>query len=242
MTPSKKLLLIHIFCHLMIIPGIIYGEFWMFVCSFLWWQWVAATSISAGYHRYFSHRSFKTGKWYSWYVQILALFANPGPVLTWSATHRMHHAYSDTENDPHSPKYKGFWKIYFSMWGDDNITIKRKFLAGLLKDSSVKFFYENYFRLVVLLIVVLFLIDPMLMIFGYCMTVVQAFHGYGLLNATTHKYGSPRNSTIANILTAGEGWHKNHHDSSRDWIIGKKWWQIDTGALWIRCIKKKEEA
>ena len=43
---------------------------------------------------------------------------------------------------------------------------------------------------------------------------------------------------IANILTGGEGWHKNHHDRSQDWKIGQHWWQIDTGAWWIKAIKR----
>ena len=99
MTNSTKLLIIHLLCHLMIIPAIMYGELWMWLGSFLWWQWIAATSISAGYHRFFSHSSFRTGSWYPWYSQIVALFANPGPVLTWASTHRMHHYYSDTDKD-----------------------------------------------------------------------------------------------------------------------------------------------
>jgi stearoyl-CoA desaturase (delta-9 desaturase) len=239
MSPSHKLLVIHILCHMAIIPALLYGDVWMWIVSFVWWQWISATAISSGYHRYFSHRSFKTGEWYKWYVQFVGIFANPGPVLTWAATHRMHHAYSDSEKDPHSPKFKGFLKIYTSRWGD-NVKIKRRFLTGLISDRSVKFFHTHYFTLSILLAGSLFLVDPLLLIFGYCIPVVLAFHGYGLLNAYTHKDGKPKNSFFANILTAGEGWHKNHHDRGGDWRIGRKWWQWDTGAIFIRIIKKGE--
>lgn len=239
MSPSYKLLVIHILCHMAIIPALLYGDVWMWIVSFVWWQWISATAISSGYHRYFSHRSFKTGEWYKWYVQFIGIFANPGPVLTWAATHRMHHAYSDSEKDPHSPKFKGFLKIYTNRWGD-SVKIKRRFLTGLISDMSVKFFHTHYFTLSILLAGSLFLVDPLLLIFGYCVPVVLAFHGYGLLNAYTHKDGKPKNSFFANILTAGEGWHKNHHDRGGDWRIGRKWWQWDTGAIFIRIIKKGE--
>jgi len=235
MSNTKKLLLIHLFAHALIIPAFLYGEVWMFVASFLWWQWIAATAISAGYHRYFSHKAFRTGKWYDYYFQIIGLFANPGPALTWAGAHRMHHAYSDTEKDPHSPKYKGWFKVYTSQWGDDAY-IERRMMKGLYNPIS-KFFYKNYYKLIIALVVVLFLIDPLLMIFGWALTVVQAFHGYGLINCVTHLTGKAKNNAIANILTSGEGWHKNHHDKSNDWRIGKKWWQIDPGAVWIRAIK-----
>ena len=159
LSNTQKLLLIHIFCHLMLIPAFIYGNIWLFLASFAWWQWIAATAISSGYHRYFAHRSFETHSWYEWYSQILALFANPGPVLTWAATHRMHHAYVDTDKDPHSPTLKGFWKVYTSAWGDD-VQIERKMLKGL-NTKSTRFFYKNYFLLISLLgIVSLLFIAP----------------------------------------------------------------------------------
>ena len=236
MNNTTKLLTFHGLCHLMLIPAFMMGELWMFVASFFWWQWIAATSISAGYHRYFSHKSFKTGDWYRWYVQAMALFSNPGPVLTWASTHRMHHAHSDTEQDPHSPKYKGFWRVYMNTWGNQ-VTIKRKYLKDLLKDNSVSFFYKHYFKLLTALAVILFVIDPLLLVFGLGVPVVFAFHGYALINAWTHRSGQPVNSWLANIFTAGEGWHENHHKESYNWRIGWQWWQLDTAAWFIRLIK-----
>lgn len=235
---TKKLILIHALCHVAIIPAIVYGEWWMWLGSFLWWQWIAATAISAGYHRYYSHNAFKTGKWYEYYSQFIGLFANPGPALTWASTHRMHHMYSDTEQDPHSPKYKGFWTVYTSYWGEDVTRINRRALAGLAGNKTLRWFYQHYFKLVIAIAVVLAVIDPLLLVFGYCMPVVLAFHGYGLINAYTHKDGEPKNSWLANILTAGEGWHLNHHRNSKAWQIGKGWKQPDPGAWFIRLIKE----
>jgi stearoyl-CoA desaturase (delta-9 desaturase) len=83
------------------------------------------------------------------------------------------------------------------------------------------------------------LINPMLFLFGFCLPVVFAFHGYGLVNLIPHtENGNPKNSWVANILTAGEGWHKNHHEDSRNWRIGKTLWQWDPGAWFIKIIKR----
>jgi fatty-acid desaturase len=83
------------------------------------------------------------------------------------------------------------------------------------------------------IVILLFLIDPMLMVFGYAMPVVFAFHGYGLLNILGHKDG-PTNTFVGNILTAGEGWHANHHKKPGSYKIGNEWWQFDPTALYLR--------
>ena len=236
MSRTTKLICIHALCHIGLAFAVVYGEAWMFLFSFIWWQAIAITAISAGYHRYFSHNAYQAPAWYPVYAQIVALFANPGPVLTWASAHRMHHAYSDTDKDPHSPVYKGFWRVYASMWGND-VTIERRMLRGL-KTPSTQFFYRHYFKLSLSVAIILTIIDPMLLLFVYCVPVVFAFHGYGLINTITHIQGFPKNSVIANILTGGEGWHANHHADSKNWRIGKHWWQLDPGAAFIKLIKK----
>lgn len=213
-----------------------YGSTLMWVSSFVWWQVIAATSISAGYHRYFSHSAFKVGSWYGYYVQCLGIFANAGPVLTWAASHRMHHRYFGTNKDPHSPIDKGFLSVYLNLWGY-TVAIDRRMLRGLITQPSVVFFYNHYFKISLTVALVMFVISPMLFIFGYCVPIVLAFHGYGLINAYTHRRGDAENSALANVLTGGEGWHKNHHMRPADWQIGERWYEIDTGAWFIKLIK-----
>lgn len=239
MDNTTKLLTNHIFCHLMLIPAFIYGSWWMFALSFLWWYVIAIISISGGYHRYYSHKSFRSGKLYEYAVNILGIFSGAGPVLSWAAAHRQHHAYSDTENDPHSYAYKGIFSVYANTWGY-GFQIKRKFIKSLMKNDILRWFYKHYFKVNLAIIVVFFLIDPLFMIFGYAIPVVFAFHGYGLLNVLGHKDKKPYNSWIANILTAGEGWHKNHHNDAANYRIGNKdiWWQFDPTATFIKIIKK----
>jgi stearoyl-CoA desaturase (delta-9 desaturase) len=237
MDNTTKLLINHIFAHLMLIPGVIYGELWMWIAGFLWWQVIAIVSISGGYHRYYSHFSFKAPNWYPYVVNFLGIFAGAGPAMTWAAVHRQHHAYSDTEDDPHSHHVKGWFPVYVNTWGW-GFQIKRRFIKRLMQDSILRWFYNNYFRLNIAIIFVLAAIDPLLMIFGYALPVVLAFHGYGLLNILGHRDGQPNNSWVANILTAGEGWHANHHKRGGDYRIGWTKWQFDPTAKFIELIRR----
>lgn len=237
MDNTTKLLINHIFAHLMLIPGLFYGELWMWIAGFFWWQVIAIVAISGGYHRFYSHFSFKAPKWYPYVVNFLGLFAGAGPAMTWAAVHRQHHAYSDTDDDPHSHSIKGWFPVYVNTWGW-GFQIKRRFIKRLMQDPILRWFYNNYFKLNIAIIVVLTAIDPLLMIFGYALPVVLAFHGYGLLNILGHKGGQPNNSWIANILTAGEGWHANHHKRGGDYRIGWTKWQFDPTARFIELIRR----
>lgn len=241
MENTTKLLINHLFAHLMLIPAILYGQWWMWVVGFFWWQVIAIVAISGGYHRYYSHFSFKAPKWYPYAVNFLGIFAGAGPAMTWAGSHMQHHAYSDTDQDPHSYSKKGWFPVYVNTWGY-GFRIKRRFITRLMRDDVLKWFYENYFKLNILIVVVLTLIDPMLIIFGYALPVVLAFHGYGILNILGHYGGKPNNTWLGNILTAGEGWHANHHRRAMDYRIGQKWWQFDPTAIFIRLIRKDKES
>jgi stearoyl-CoA desaturase (delta-9 desaturase) len=236
MENTTKLLMNHILCHLMLVPAFMYGEWWMFLVAFLWWYVIAIVAISGGYHRYYSHKSFNANKWYPYTVNLLGIFSGAGPVLSWVGAHRMHHAYSDTAKDPHSYKFKGFWSIYLNTWGY-GLHIDRKFIRELLKDRVVRWFYKNYFKINIAIILIFTLIDPLFMIFGYALPTVFAFHGYGILNTLGHRDAQPRNTWIGNILTAGEGWHLNHHKKGWEYQIGWEWWQFDPTATFIKFIK-----
>jgi stearoyl-CoA desaturase (delta-9 desaturase) len=209
-----------------------YGGWWMWIAGFIWWQIIAVIAISGGYHRYYSHKTYDCSKSYQIFINFLGIFAGAGPALSWAAVHKQHHAYSDKDLDPHSYHYKGWFSVYMNTWGYDT-KIRRKFIKTLWRDPILNWFYNNYFKLNVLIVVILFAIHPMLLIFGYALPVVLAFHGYGILNILGHKDG-PTNSAIANILTAGEGWHANHHKKPSNYKIGNNWWQFDPTALYLK--------
>jgi fatty-acid desaturase len=232
MSNTTKLLINHAFCHVMIIPAFMYGEWWMWMLALLWWYVIAIISVSGGYHRYYAHKTYECSKWYQILINALGVFSGAGPVLTWAAVHKQHHAYSDKEEDPHSYHHKGRFAVYVNTWGYTS-KIQRMFIKTLWKDKILKWFYKNYFALNLCVIIVFTLIDPMFMVFAYAMSVVFAFHGYGLLNILGHKNG-PVNTFLGNILTAGEGWHLNHHKRPGSYRIGNKWWQFDPTAYYLK--------
>ena len=201
--------------------------------SFVWWQILSATVISSGYHRYFAHRAFRASKWYEYYVLFLGTLTASGPLLGWVGVHRMHHNHTDTEEDPHSPRHQGFIPVLTSTFKVK--TIKHRVVKDLLRNPRVMWFYRNHM-----------LIRSGTLFFGLVLTpfpvflalfiapMIYAYIGFGTINAFAHKDGKIHNSWWLNILSAGEGYHKNHHENPRAWKLGR----YDPTALFIRLIKK----
>ena len=235
-STTTKLIANQALCHILFIPAFIYGEWWMWLAGFLWWQIIAIVAISGGYHRYYSHRTYECSKLNQIIINVLGIFSGAGSALTWAAVHKQHHATSDTPDDPHSYHHKGKFAVYMNTWGYD-AKIKKKYIKTLWRDPILKWFAKNYFILNITIVIVLTLIHPLLMLFCYAVPVVLAFHGYGILNILGHKDG-PTNTIIGNILTAGEGWHANHHKKPNSYRIGKEWWQFDPTALYIKLVGK----
>jgi stearoyl-CoA desaturase (delta-9 desaturase) len=133
--------------------------------------------------------------------------------LTWAAVHRIHHSTSDTEDDPHSPIYKGIWKVVTSSWQVEYIP--KKYIVDLLKNPRVVFFHRYRKHIHLTYAAVMLLIGIKVFIIFVFMPYILAWLSFGLLNWTAHKDGEPRNVPIMNLLAPGEGWHKTHHEEPR---------------------------
>jgi stearoyl-CoA desaturase (delta-9 desaturase) len=175
--------------------------------------------ISAGYHRYFTHRSFTTTPFIECVMLFLGLICGGRSPLSWAGVHRMHHATSDTHDDPHSPIFKGAFDVLFSRWHVDHIP--RKYIIDLIRNPRVVFFHKYgkavhlaYALAVLLLSFNLFVI---LVVFPY----VVSWIGFGVLNWAAHKDGEPCDVPIVNLLAPGEGWHKYHHDNPSKYKLNK---------------------
>lgn len=208
--------------------------------SFLWWQIISITAISAGYHRYFSHRSFTAPVWYEYYVLILGSLTASGPLLGWVGVHRLHHRYSDTEKDPHSPKYKGIWRVLTSTF--EVPAIKYSSVKDLINNPRVMVFYRyhNHIRIATFIVAAAILPVEWFLVL-IVSPIIYGYIGFGLINAFCHDpvTGGAKNSHIVNILAGGDGFHKNHHDRPGNWKIGQKWYELDPGAWFIRLIRKE---
>ncbi len=193
--------------------------------------------ITAGFHRYFSHRSFKTSRVFQFILAFLGQSSAQRGVLWWAATHRYHHKHSDTERDVHSPVQHGFWYAHV-LW----IFSKR----GRSVDYSLIKDFQKYPELVwlekwerlppFLLGFLVWLIAGWSgLVVGFFVSTVFLFHGTFTINSLSHVIGkqpyatgdSSRNNLFLAIITLGEGWHNNHHHFPSATPQGFRWWQID---------------
>ena len=193
--------------------------------------------ITAGFHRYFSHRSFKTSRVFQFFLAFLGQSSAQRGVLWWASTHRHHHKHSDTEQDVHSPVQHGFWYSHV-LW----VFSKQVRTAdySLIKD------FQKYPELVwlekwehlppfLLAVLVWAVAGWSGLVVGFFVSTVLLFHGTFTINSLSHVIGkqpyvtgdSSRNNLFLAIITLGEGWHNNHHHFPSATPQGFHWWQID---------------
>ena len=193
--------------------------------------------ITAGFHRYFSHRSFKTGRVFQFILAFVGTLSTQKGVLWWAAHHRHHHRYSDAPVDIHSPVQKGFW------WSHAGWILCDKY--GETKYDSIKDFARfpelrllNRFHLVppvALAVALYFLGGFSLLVWGFFVSTTLLWHGTFTINSLSHVFGkrrykttdTSRNNWLLALITLGEGWHNNHHYHQNTANQGWFWWEVD---------------
>jgi len=205
--------------------------------------------ITTGYHRLLTHRSFKTHRWVAYFLVTLgALSAQAGPA-SWVAIHRLHHARSDREDDPHNAA-KGFWWAHMG-WMlrltprrlDPGFT--RRFARDILEDPYYAWLDRAFFPLCLAMGVGVYHLGgwPWL-VWVMFLRVACVFHATWLVNSAAHTFGYRTHATqdrstncwwVA-LLTFGEGWHNNHHAFPTSARHGMRWWEIDLSWLLIQTL------
>jgi stearoyl-CoA desaturase (delta-9 desaturase) len=194
-------------------------------------------ALTAGYHRYFSHRSYKTSRPFQFIMGLLGTLAVQKGPLWWAAHHRRHHKYSDQEGDVHSPVQEGFW------WSHIGWIVSPRFDPtdwDAIKDFSryPELRLLNTYHLIppVLLAVALFLLGGwQWLVWGFFVSTVALYHGTFSVNSLSHVWGSrrfattdqSRNNFLIALWTGGEGWHNNHHHYMASVKQGFFWWEVD---------------
>lgn len=163
--------------------------------------------ITFGYHRYFSHREFNVNPTIECVMLYCGLLCGGRSALTWVGVHRMHHAYSDTEKDPHSPKYHPWYDIIFSRWKVKKIP--RRFVMDLLDNPRVMFFHR-YRKVIYFSSLILTGIIPVLFL------TVMSYIGFGILNYFGHSKTGPINNVFINMIAPFEGNHRDHHAKKKN--------------------------
>ncbi|MFT6733741.1 MAG: stearoyl-CoA desaturase (delta-9 desaturase) [Polaribacter sp.] len=231
--------------------GIFFVEFsWfaLYVCVFLYLLRMFA--ITGFYHRYFSHKNFKTGRIMQFIFAVIgASSAQRGP-LWWASHHRQHHSHTDQTNDPHSPKFKGFlWSHTLWFLSDRNFHTNTRRIKDFYKYKELQWLDRFDIAVPVVLAVSLFIIGAILestspdlktsgvqlLVWGFFVSTVILYHATYTINSIAHRFGTrrfetpddSRNNAFLAIITLGEGWHNNHHFYSGTVKQGFRWWEID---------------
>ena len=214
--------------------------------------WIAGSwGIGMGYHRLLTHGGFKTPKWMEYFLTFCGTLGLQSGAITWVTTHRIHHAFTETEQDPHSPRGGTFWShIGWIMQGtaqNQTEATKQRFAPDLMKDKVHVFMNEYYWVTPIIGAVILFAIGGWSMVlWGTFLRQVIGWHSTWLVNSATHLWGTrrfethddSRNNGLIAALTFGEGWHNNHHANPRSAKHGLTWYEFDVNWVQIKFLEK----
>jgi stearoyl-CoA desaturase (Delta-9 desaturase) len=234
MYPSAiPFVLVHVGCIAAIWSGVTWSA--LALCAVLYVLRMFA--VVAGYHRYFSHRAFATSRAFQFVLAVLAQSSAQKSVLWWAAKHRHHHLHSDTEEDVHSPRRKGFLYSHFGWIFDrkhDEADLSR--MGDLTRWPELRWLKKFELVPAVVLAALCFLIAGWSgLIVGFLWSTVLVYHGTFCINSLAHVSGSKRyvtgddsrNNWLLAIVTLGEGWHNNHHAFQSSARQGFRWWEVD---------------
>lgn len=221
-----------------------WSAFWVFIAL----DWVTiGLGITLGYHRLLTHRSFKTPKWLEYVFTVCGALAAQGGPVKWVATHRVHHAFSDRPQDPHSPT-RGFWWAHMGwLFAYDEVldhpTRHWRYAPELGRDPVHRFIGRTNILQQVVLGLLLFSAGGWpFVVWGSFVRIVVGWHCTWAVNSVTHLWGyraydtgerSTNNLWVA-LLTYGDGWHNNHHAYPASAAHGLRWWELDLTYLTIR--------
>ncbi|GAC1351741.1 MAG: hypothetical protein NVS3B20_03740 [Polyangiales bacterium] len=208
--------------------------------------WVRMFVITGGYHRYFSHRAYKTSRAFQFVLALLGTMCTQKGPLWWAATHRKHHRESDTPNDVHSPVQRGFWYSHIGWVLDSqHESFNPADVKDLYKFPELRWL-DRYHVVPVLAFIALTAVFGGLrgVAWWYCMSTAFLFHCTFTINSLSHVWGKrnfattddSRNNWVLALITMGEGWHNNHHRYMQSANQGFYWWQVDASYYVLRAL------
>jgi stearoyl-CoA desaturase (delta-9 desaturase) len=219
------------------------------VAVFLYWVG-GSLGIGMGFHRLITHRGYKVPKIVEYFLVTCGTLAIEGGPIQWVVTHRIHHAHTDRNGDPHTPRDGVWWAhIGWILRGSaqdyDQATIAR-YAPDLINDRYYVWLNRFYYvPLIVLAVMLLVFGGWSVMLWGIFLRLTLALHATWLVNSATHLWGrrrfetgeDSRNSWWVALLTFGEGWHNNHHAYPTSARHGLRWYEVDFNWLGIRALQ-----
>jgi stearoyl-CoA desaturase (delta-9 desaturase) len=232
--------------HTVPVLAIVTGVTWKAVAIFVVLYTARMFAITAGYHRYFSHRSYRVSRLVQFVFAFLGTTAAQKGPLWWAGHHRAHHRNSDTDRDIHSPQ-KGFWWshvgwILCDRYGATDLDL----IPDLVAFPELRLVDKYNAVGPWLLGTLAFLIGGWSgLVFGFFGSTVLLWHATFTVNSLNHTFGSrrfatpdtSRNNPLLALLTFGEGWHNNHHHYQASARQGFYWWELDLSWYALRILR-----
>ncbi len=222
-------------------------------------HWMTGSlGICLGYHRLLTHTGMKTYGWVRYFFTSIGVLAGEGSPLDWVADHRKHHACSDQDGDPHSPRDGSFWSHMFWLayhtHNGDRKAYLQKWAPDLYKERGMRLMDFLFLPMHIACGCVLFAIGyyasgmemaVSLVVWGMFVRLVTVLHATWMVNSASHMFGyrnyettdDSRNNWLVAIVAYGEGWHNNHHAYPRMAKHGHKWWEFDITWQAIRLLR-----
>ena len=223
--------------HLLVGLVFVTGVSWQLALLCLFSYYLRMFGVTAGYHRYFSHRAFKTNRVFQFVLAFLAQMSAQKGALWWAANHRHHHRYSDQAEDIHSPARRGFW------WSHVGWILARRYdktnyaaIKDFARFPELVWLNEHWLVPPLMGAVALYFLGGLpFVVWGGIVPTVLLWHGTFTINSLSHIFGSrrylttdtSRNNFLLALITCGEGWHNNHHYHQNTANQGWFWWEVD---------------
>lgn len=222
---------------------------------------LTSTGLTVGFHRHFAHRAFKAKPALTAALGILGCMGAQGSPVYWAATHRRHHAFSEQEQDPHSPYvhegqplgfWRGLWHSHLGWMLDSKMTNTVAFAKDLMRDPLIARINAHYGLWVVLGLAIPMVLGGLLtmswmgaltgLLWGGFVRMFCVHHLMWTSGSTAHILGTrpfetrdaSRNNIVLALPNFGEAWHNNHHAFPGSAMFGLRWWQVDPGGWIIR--------
>lgn len=207
-------------------------------------------AITGFYHRYFSHRAFRTSRPVQFILAVLGATAVQRGPLWWAAHHRHHHVYSDNHEDAHSPVQHGFWWSHFGWFlSTEHFATHTNRVKELSAFVELRLLDRFDIIVPILLGAGIYILGNwlavahpelgtnglQLFVWGFVVSTVVLYHATFTVNSLAHVWGKRRYATTDQsrnnfwiaLATLGEGWHNNHHHYPGSARQGFYWWEID---------------
>jgi stearoyl-CoA desaturase (Delta-9 desaturase) len=223
--------------------------------------------VTIGFHRHLTHRAFKAKRWLRGTLAILGSAAIEGPVISWVADHRKHHAFADVEGDPHSPHVdhghglrgalRGLWHAHVGwLFIHTQRGNKRRYAPDLINDPLIRFIDRTFVLWVTLGLLTPFFLGWLIggtietaltgLLWGGAVRMLVVHHVTFSINSLCHFFGrkdydtgdESRNLAWLAPFTFGEAWHNNHHAFPTSYAHGMRRWQFDPSRIVINLLER----